>query len=175
MTYLTLALTGIYFAFRALRAPEGRAFVLAGVFFGLAYLTRPEAVVYPLIVLGVTVGYHRLFTHKAFETNRVVQFILAALGSMAVQGPLLNWVALHRRHHQHSDEHEDPHSPHHQGAGLIGMLRGLWHAHLGWIFKPYSADLVRYVREVQAEKRQRADDEMIDPFDYQDQAGAKSS
>src|SRR5207248_2124785 len=98
-------------------------------------------VMYVLTVLGVTVGYHRLFTHKAFETNRVVQFILAALGSMAVQGPLLNWVALHRRHHQHSDEHEDPHSPHHQGAGLFGFLRGLWHAHMGWFFKPYSADL----------------------------------
>src|SRR5205814_3808676 len=69
---------------------------------------------YVSTVLGVTVGYHRLFTHKAFETNRVVQFILAALGSMAVQGPLLNWVALHRRHHQHSDDDQDPHSPHHQ-------------------------------------------------------------
>src|SRR5262249_24257221 len=76
---------------------------------------------YLLTVGGVTVVYHGVFTHKAFETNRVVQFILAALGSMAVQGPLLNWVAQHRLHHQHSDDHDDPHSPHHHGAGLIGM------------------------------------------------------
>ena len=49
--------------------------------------------------LGITVGYHRLFTHRSFETYRLVQFVLAALGSMAVQGPLLRWVAMHRRHH----------------------------------------------------------------------------
>src|SRR5207244_7118009 len=117
---------------------RGFSWIELGLLFGMYLLTA----------LGVTVGYHRLFTHKAFETNRVVQFILAALGSMAVQGPLLSWVALHRRHHQHSDDHEDPHSPHHQGAGLLGLLRGLWHAHLGWIFKPYSADLRRYVRDL---------------------------
>src|SRR5712691_10912378 len=56
---------------------------------------------YVLTVLGITVGFHRLFTHRAFETNRWVQFLLAALGSMAVQGPLFQWVATHRRHHQH--------------------------------------------------------------------------
>src|SRR6516225_1053718 len=61
---------------------------------------------YLLTALGITVGFHRLFTHRAFETSRVVQFILAVLGSMAVQGPVLRWVALHRRHHQYSDQHD---------------------------------------------------------------------
>jgi stearoyl-CoA desaturase (delta-9 desaturase) len=103
---------------------------------------------YLLTAVGVTVGFHRLFTHRSFETNRVVQFVLAALGSMAVQGPLLKWVAMHRRHHQHSDEPGDPHSPHTLGRGVLGVLRGLWHAHLGWVFKPDPAGLVRYVRDL---------------------------
>jgi stearoyl-CoA desaturase (delta-9 desaturase) len=103
---------------------------------------------YLLTAVGITVGFHRLFTHRAFETNRVVQFILAALGSMALQGPLLKWVALHRRHHQHSDTREDPHSPHHQGVGIAGLLRGAWHAHLGWIFRPDPPNLSRYVKDL---------------------------
>jgi stearoyl-CoA desaturase (delta-9 desaturase) len=103
---------------------------------------------YALTGLGITVGYHRLFTHRAFETNRVVQFILTALGSMALQGPLLKWVATHRRHHQHSDTHDDPHSPHHQGHGLLALLRGAWHAHVGWVFKPEPANLSHYVKDL---------------------------
>ncbi|QDU25310.1 Fatty acid desaturase [Anatilimnocola aggregata] len=111
---------------------------------------------YMLTVLGITVGFHRLFTHRAFETNRAVQVTFAILGSMAVQGPLLQWVALHRRHHQHSDESEDPHSPHHQGSGVLGMLRGLWHAHLGWMFQPKPANLRHYVKDLNQIKVLRA-------------------
>ena len=103
---------------------------------------------YALTAVGITVGYHRLFTHRAFETNRVVQFVLAVLGSMAVEGPLLKWVAVHRRHHQHSDTHEDPHSPHEQGDGYLGLLRGLWHAHVGWFFKPDPPNLPHYVKDL---------------------------
>jgi stearoyl-CoA desaturase (Delta-9 desaturase) len=103
---------------------------------------------YVLTALGITVGFHRLFTHRAFETNRVVQFVLAALGSMAIQGPLLKWVAFHRRHHQHSDTPEDPHSPLHQGPGVLGLLGGLWHAHLGWIFQPDPPNLSHYVKDL---------------------------
>src|SRR5207244_6756731 len=66
---------------------------------------------YVLTALGITVGFHRLFVHRSFEPNMVVKFVLAVLGSMAVQGPLLKWVAMHRRHHQHSDTLQDPHSP----------------------------------------------------------------
>jgi stearoyl-CoA desaturase (delta-9 desaturase) len=103
---------------------------------------------YALTAVGITVGYHRLFTHRSFETNRVVQFVLAVLGSMAVEGPLLKWVAVHRRHHQHSDTPEDPHSPHVQGGGVLGVLRGLWHAHLGWFFQPDPPNLPHYVKDL---------------------------
>jgi stearoyl-CoA desaturase (delta-9 desaturase) len=103
---------------------------------------------YVLTTLGVTVGFHRLFTHRSFETNPVVQFVLAVLGSMAFEGPVLKWVAVHRWHHQFSDMHEDPHSPHHQGQGMLGLLRGLWHAHVGWLFQPDPPDLLRYVKDL---------------------------
>ena len=107
---------------------------------------------YVTTVLGVTVGFHRLFTHRAFETTRAVQFVFAVLGSMAVQGPLLQWVALHRRHHQHADHADDPHSPHHQGSGVWGVVKGLWHAHLGWMFEPKPPDLQRYVKDLRQSK-----------------------
>jgi stearoyl-CoA desaturase (delta-9 desaturase) len=98
--------------------------------------------------LGITVGFHRLFTHCGFETSKAVEFVLAVLGSMAVQGPLLKWVAMHRLHHQHSDTHGDPHSPHHRGPGARGLLRGLWHAHLGWLFEADPPGLSRYARDL---------------------------
>jgi stearoyl-CoA desaturase (Delta-9 desaturase) len=79
---------------------------------------------YALTGLGITVGFHRLFTHRAFEANAVVKLVLAVLGSMAVQAPLMRWVAQHRRHHQHSDTPDDLHSPHHRGPGALGWLRG---------------------------------------------------
>jgi stearoyl-CoA desaturase (delta-9 desaturase) len=103
---------------------------------------------YVLTALGVTVGYHRLFTHRSFETHRIVEFVLAAMGSMAMQGPLLQWVAHHRRHHQHSDQPGDPHSPHLQGRGPVGLVRGFWHAHIGWAFKPDVVGMERYVKDL---------------------------
>ncbi len=109
-------------------------------------------VMYLLTGLGITVGFHRLFTHQSFETYRPVQCILGILGSMAVQGPLLKWVALHRLHHQHSDHEGDPHSPSHHGNGILGVLRGLWHAHLGWLFKSERRDLSRYVKDLRKSK-----------------------
>ncbi|MCA9291721.1 MAG: fatty acid desaturase, partial [Phycisphaerales bacterium] len=97
--------------------------------------------------VGITVGYHRLFTHRSFRTPRPVAAVLAALGSMAVEGPLLHWVATHRKHHQHSDDHDDPHSPHGHAEGVIGFIQGLWHAHMGWIFRANTTGLSRYVRD----------------------------
>lgn len=67
---------------------------------------------------------------------------------MALQGPLLKWVAFHRRHHEHNDECGDPNSPHLYGGGVLGLLRGLWHAHLGWVFRPDPRDLDRYVKDL---------------------------
>jgi stearoyl-CoA desaturase (delta-9 desaturase) len=103
---------------------------------------------YLATAVGISVGFHRLFTHRSFRTNRVIQAILAVLGSMAVQGPLLQWVALHRRHHAHSDRPGDPHSPHLHGGGILAVPRGLWHAHLGWIFQANPPDLQHYVRDL---------------------------
>jgi len=94
------------------------------------------------------VGYHRLFTHRSFKTPRPVAALLATLGSMAVEGPLLHWVAVHRRHHQHSDEHDDPHSPHAHGTTLWGIARGMWHAHMGWLMQAPPRGLVRYVGDL---------------------------
>jgi stearoyl-CoA desaturase (delta-9 desaturase) len=103
---------------------------------------------YVLTVLGITVGFHRLFTHRSFETSRTVAFILGVLGSMAVQGPVLRWVARHRRHHQNSDKPGDPHSPHLQGRGVIGLLRGVWHSHVGWLFDGDPANLSSYIPDL---------------------------
>jgi len=83
---------------------------------------------------GVTVGFHRLFTHRSFQTTRWLRALFAILGSAAVEGPVIEWVAYHRRHHQFSDVDGDPHSPHvgHE-PGWRGALHGLFHAHLGWV------------------------------------------
>jgi stearoyl-CoA desaturase (delta-9 desaturase) len=103
---------------------------------------------YILTGLGITVGFHRLFVHRSFDTYMWVKFIWAALGSMAVQGPLLKWVAMHRRHHQFSDTLDDPHSPHHEGRGVLGVIRGFWHAHIGWFFEADPTNLERYVTDL---------------------------
>jgi stearoyl-CoA desaturase (delta-9 desaturase) len=107
------------------------------------------AVVYCLTGLGVTVGFHRLFTHRSFKTGRPLRFALGALGSAAIEGPLIEWVANHRKHHQFSDEPGDPHSPHHHGAGVGGALRGLLHAHVGWILRGDAASTPeRYAKDL---------------------------
>ena len=82
---------------------------------------------------GITVGFHRMLTHRSFQTSRPVEYLFAIMGSMAVQGPVISWVADHRKHHAHSDEEGDPHSPHGHGDGIGGVLKGLWHAHVGWL------------------------------------------
>ena len=84
------------------------------------------AIAYALTGAGITVGYHRLFTHRSFKTSRPVRAVFAVLGSMAVEGPVIEWVATHRKHHPFSDRPGDPHSPHaDQGPGWRGALRGL--------------------------------------------------
>ncbi len=85
---------------------------------------------YFLTGIGVTVGFHRMLTHRSFQTSKPVEYGLAILGSMAVQGPVIHWVADHRKHHAHTDVEGDPHSPH---TGDGKGLRGLLHAHMGWL------------------------------------------
>jgi stearoyl-CoA desaturase (delta-9 desaturase) len=110
---------------------------------------------YVLTAIGITVGYHRLFTHRSFEAPAPVRVTLAILGSMAVEGPLFKWVGTHRRHHQVSDHDGDPHSPHGHGRGMLGVLAGLWHAHVGWIFSPDPPELNRYVGDLRRDRALR--------------------
>src|ERR1051325_11121642 len=85
--------------------------------------------------LGVTVGLHRLLTPRSFKTSPKLRFVFAVLGSAAIEGPVISWVADHRKHHAFSDKEGDPHSPHvGHGGGIKGALTGLAHAHVGWLF-----------------------------------------
>jgi stearoyl-CoA desaturase (Delta-9 desaturase) len=99
---------------------------------------------------GITVGFHRLFTHRSFKTTRPLRALFAILGSAAVEGPVIEWVAYHRLHHQFSDEEGDPHSPHvGHGSGWRGAARGLFHAHLGWVlFSDVEANEERYAADL---------------------------
>ena len=111
-------------------------------------------IVYLLTGLGITVGFHRYLTHRSFETSVPLRATLAALGSAAIEGPVVAWVADHRKHHAFSDEEGDPHSPHvGHGGGLRGKLRGLAHAHLGWLF----------IHNQRARKERYAPDLLADP------------
>lgn len=137
----------------AIIASWGIAFdwVQFGVFVGMVYATS----------IGVTVGYHRLFTHQSFKTGRVMRYILGALGSMAVQGAVLEWCGTHRRHHQHSDRPEDPHSPYVHGeeswgAGIWGTIRGFYYSHVGWLFRRRLKGLGRYTPDLRADRVTRA-------------------
>ncbi len=96
------------------------------------------AVMYLVTAAGITIGFHRLLTHRSFRTHKATEYLFAALGSMAVQGSVIAWVADHRKHHAHTDVEGDPHSPHvGHGEGVAGVLRGLWHAHTGWLLSEH--------------------------------------
>ncbi len=112
------------------------------------------AITYTLTGLGITVGYHRLFTHRSFKTTRAMRALLAVLGSMAVEGSVIEWVATHRKHHRFSDQTGDPHSPHVDHApGWRGALRGLAHAHIGWMFRGEDmANPARYAKDLVADR-----------------------
>jgi len=100
--------------------------------------------------VGISVGFHRYFTHRTFDTFPAVAFALGVLGSMAWQGPVMEWAAVHRRHHKHSDHEDDPHSPHLAGSGVGGLLRGALFAHAGWMFKVNirTPEMERYVPDL---------------------------
>ena len=116
------------------------------------------AVMYLLTAVGITVGFHRLLTHRSFQTSRPLEYGFAVLGSMAVQGPVISWVADHRKHHAHTDEEGDPHSPHvGHGEGVGGVLAGLWHAHTGWLMSTQGrADWKRYAADLYEDRGMRA-------------------
>lgn len=112
---------------------------------------------YTTTTLGITVGFHRLLTHRAFETRPAVRLVLAVLGSMAVENPVIIWVADHRQHHAFADEEGDPHSPHtHVGSGWAATLRGLFHAHVGWLLDhARRSDPIRYAPDLLVERSMR--------------------
>jgi len=103
--------------------------------------------------VGITVGYHRLFTHRSFHAARSLRIALAVLGGMAVEGGVVQWSATHRRHHAFADQYGDPHSPHlAQATGLKGVLMGLWHAHSGWLFGDEATDEREYAPDLLADR-----------------------
>jgi stearoyl-CoA desaturase (delta-9 desaturase) len=112
--------------------------------------------------VGITVGFHRLLTHHAFATRRSVAYALAGLGSLALQGSVIDWVADHRKHHAHADREGDPHSPQPREGSV---LRGLWHAHAGWLFASQGqADKERYAADLLADPVMRAIDQAFGGF-----------
>ncbi len=115
------------------------------------------AVMYLLTAIGITVGFHRLLTHRAFQTSKPLEYAFAVFGSMAVQGPVISWVADHRKHHAHTDKEGDPHSPHvGHGDGVRGVLAGLWHAHSGWLMSTQGrADWKRYAPDLYEDRGMR--------------------
>jgi stearoyl-CoA desaturase (delta-9 desaturase) len=104
------------------------------------------AAMYLITAVGITVGFHRLLTHRAFQTYPWLERVFAVMGSLAVEGSVLDWVADDRKHHAHADREGDPHSPH---VGHGTGLRGLWHAHTGWLLETQGqADWKRYASEL---------------------------
>ena len=105
-------------------------------------------VMYVLNVIGIEVGFHRYFSHNAFQTKTSVRAGLAILGSMAAQGPVNYWVSNHRRHHQYSDSSGDLHSPHIREDQPLNRWQGLWHAHIGWIFQHELTNTIVYAKDL---------------------------
>jgi stearoyl-CoA desaturase (delta-9 desaturase) len=113
-----------------------------------AYELVALAIAYPLTTLGVTLGFHRFFSHRTFQAPRWLQVLFVIFGSMALQGPLMFWASTHRRHHRYSDTADDPHSPHHPGADRSGYWSGLWHAHVGWLFARRLTNWARFAPDL---------------------------
>ena len=122
---VTIGVPGIGFAVALYLAVTGRATVLDYALF---------AVFYAIQMFGITLGFHRYAAHKSFKTSRFFEGVLLIAGSMALEGPLSFWVSTHRRHHRYADELGDPHSPNLSGTGPLAKLKGLWYAHIPWMF-----------------------------------------
>lgn len=97
---------------------------------------------------GISIGYHRLFTHHSFKANRPLKLMCAVAGSMALEGSVISWVAIHRRHHMHGDKLGDPHSPFKYGTSAVGVARGFLWAHVAWLFATDTTDAKRYAPDL---------------------------
>ena len=109
-------------------------------------------VMYWLTGHGITVGFHRLFTHKSYKPNRAVKVAVAIAGSMAIQGPVVRWVADHRKHHKFSDRDGDPHSPWRYGTSLRALTKGFFHAHMMWLFDPEQTPQRKYAPDLMKDR-----------------------
>ncbi|MDQ1684975.1 MAG: hypothetical protein QOC82_1712 [Frankiaceae bacterium] len=108
-------------------------------------------VMYAISGHGITVGFHRYFTHGSFKARRWVRIALAVAGSLAIEGPVIRWVADHRRHHAFSDRDGDPHSPWRYGDDVKALTKGLWHAHIGWLFDIEQTNQQRFAPDLLAD------------------------
>ncbi|MGI5239010.1 acyl-CoA desaturase [Dactylosporangium sp. CA-139066] len=132
---------------------------------GLAWLdVILAAAFYTVTCLGATVGFHRYFTHGAFKAKRSLRIALAVVGSMAVQGPILHWVADHRRHHAFSDREGDPHSPWLFGTSPVALARGFWHAHLGWVLERDLTNQERFAPDLLEDRDMRIIHRLFGPL-----------
>ena len=119
------------------------------------------AAFFTVSTLGITIGYHRYFTHGAFRAKRPLRIALAIAGSLAAQGPVIGWVADHRRHHAFSDRAGDPHSPWLFGTSPAAVAKGFWHAHMGWLFGRDRTNVERFAPDLVADRDIRAVDRLF--------------
>ena len=131
------------------------AVIVCGAAFGFAPSLVDcilASIFYAITGYGVTVGLHRYFTHGSFKANRGLKIGLGIAGSMAVQGPVIRWVADHRKHHANSDKEGDPHSPWRYGTGAAALAKGFWHAHLGWLIERDRTNAARSAPDLLADR-----------------------
>jgi stearoyl-CoA desaturase (Delta-9 desaturase) len=123
--------------------------VLIAMRFGVSMLDIGLLVgMFVATILGITAGYHRLFSHRSFEAATPIRILLGILGSMAAQGSISYWVSNHRRHHHYADRPGDIHSPYYDGARKLGKLKGFWHAHMGWTFAHQLTNPMIFARDL---------------------------
>lgn len=125
------------------------------VFWGWGLTWRDVVIAFVMYVLtghGVTVGFHRYFTHRGFKAKRWLRVFLAVAGSMAIQGPVIQWVADHRKHHRFSDKEGDPHSPWRYGENLLALTKGFFYSHVGWLFDWEKTPETQYAPELVADR-----------------------
>ncbi|MGH9076108.1 MAG: acyl-CoA desaturase [Acidimicrobiales bacterium] len=139
----------VLFLFIVVPFAAGVAAVPVGWGWGLSWRDVViAAAMYAITGHGVTVGFHRCFTHGAFKAVRWLRVVLAVAGSMAIQGPVIQWVADHRKHHRFSDKGGDPHSPWRYGTDVAALVKGLFFSHLGWLFDPVQTSQERYAPDL---------------------------
>jgi stearoyl-CoA desaturase (Delta-9 desaturase) len=132
--------------------------LLAGIVLAATtgWITWHDAVIglvfYVISGMGISMGFHRYFTHSSFKANKGLRVALAIAGSMAIEGPVLTWVADHRRHHKYSDKEGDPHSPWRFGNDWKALTKGLGYAHVGWLFDPNRTSQAKFCPDLMADR-----------------------